>query len=141
MFKLNKLKLKKSKKNIKSREQILDEEIDEFLKWHSFNFKTTGVGDNLEVGKTYITKLQVYSFGKPFSWILSGKWIEMEYDKKSVKIFPESVILLENWEREIMVTGQNTQTTINFKLGKKLLLLKILIFINSEILIILQMLL
>ncbi|EKD66087.1 MAG: peptidase M23 [uncultured bacterium (gcode 4)] len=109
-----------NKQNIKTREQILDEEIAEFLKIHSFKLNTWVSGNNLIVWKNYITKLNVLYFNRLFSWNLPGTWIAFEYDKTAVKVFPEKAIAVDNWFREITITWlKSGAQTINLKLGKQ----------------------
>jgi hypothetical protein len=72
------------------------------------------------VWKNYITKLNVSYFNRPFSWNLPGNWIEFEYDKTAVKVFPEKAIAVEAWFREIIITWlKSWAQTINLKLWKQ----------------------
>ncbi|EKE27724.1 MAG: Secreted peptidase [uncultured bacterium (gcode 4)] len=111
--------IKIEQRNIKTREQILDEEIEEFLKWHVFEFKTWVTWENLKANITYITKLNVYKNWRPFTWNLPWKWVEFKSDP-SVKFFPESAIVIENWFRNINITWTKSwKQTIRMMLGKK----------------------
>ncbi|EKE29175.1 MAG: peptidase M23 [uncultured bacterium (gcode 4)] len=108
-------------KNIKTREQIIDEEIEEFLKWHVFELKTWVTWDNLKINTTYVTKLNVYVNWRPFSWNLPWKWVEFSSTDWSVRFFPQSVIAIENWSREINITWTKSwKQTIKMMLGKRI---------------------
>lgn len=121
--------VKIEQKNIKTREQILDEEIQEFLRDHTFKYSTKASWDNLQTWLTYITKLEVFYRWKPFNWILPGRWIEFVYNNKDVRIFPENVIAIDKWSREINITWlTNRATSITFKLWKNILFTKTINF-------------
>lgn len=96
--------VKIQQKNIKSRQQILDEEIQDFLKTHKIDLETWVTSDNLQVWKTYLTKLVVTKNWKPFTWSMPGAWVEFIYDTTKAKVFPASVIYVEKWTREIKIT-------------------------------------
>lgn len=114
--------VKIQQKNIKTREQILEEEIAEFLKTHSFKLSTWVSWNNLVVWKNYITKLNVLYFNRPFSGNLPGTWIAFEYDKTAVKVFPEKAIAVDAWFREITITWlKSGAQTIKLKLWKQTL--------------------
>ena len=116
-------------KNIKTREEILEEEIQEFLKNHSFDFQTQAVWDNLEVWKTYLTKLLVYKNWKPFDGNLPWNWVEFWFDPKLMRVFPEKAIIIEKWERIIEITWKkNVAQTLNIKLWKTIVTSKQLNF-------------
>lgn len=124
--------IKIEQKNIKSREQILDEEIDEFLKTHTFDIDTNITWDNLEINKTYNIKLNVFQNWRPFDWILPWKWVEFEFDKSIWSVFPEAVMLIEKWSRSMTMKWiKNTQFNINIKLWKKVITTKKIYFYKS----------
>lgn len=112
-------------KNIKTREEILNEEIDEFLKSHSFSYKTQVTWDNLKTNTKYITKLYVYNNWKPFWGNLPGNWIEFIYDKNVLSVSPLNLIVAEkNW-REIFINSKKSWNyRIDFKLGKRIVFSK-----------------
>lgn len=113
-------------KNIKSREQIFEEEINEFLKFNKISYSIWNSWNNFEINKKYTSKLSVINiFWKNFDWTFPGKWLELEFDRNSVKVFPESIIALDSWNRDIFITWlKSTRTTINFKLWKKIIFSK-----------------
>lgn len=116
-------------KNIKTREQILDDEINEYLKSHTFGFSTKVTWDNLKTNSTYITKLYIYEYWKEFNWSLPWNWLTFAYDTNSLKITPANLILAEKWWREVFVSSNKSwKFTINLMLGKRIVLTKTITF-------------
>jgi len=95
-------------KNIKSREEILQEEINEFLKTHSFEIKTNVIWDNLKTSTTYITKLLAYNNWREFNWTMPWTWIKFEFDSNVLDVNPTSIILAEKWWRDVMITAKKS---------------------------------
>lgn len=60
-------------KSIKTREQILDEEIVEFFKDHSLSVTLGIPGNNIEIGKTYTAQIYVNYRNKPFTGSLPAE--------------------------------------------------------------------
>ncbi|MDD2487749.1 MAG: M23 family metallopeptidase [Candidatus Gracilibacteria bacterium] len=109
-------------KNIKTREQILDEEVEDFMKSHSFTLSTGVSGDNLQVGLNYLAKLRTFSYGNTFSGNLPENGLSFEYDRSALKIFPEKILTLDAGARDIRITGlKSGKFNINIKLGKKVI--------------------
>lgn len=95
-------------KNIKSREQILQEEIADFLKTHSFDLKTKVLWDNLKTKTTYVTKLFAYNGWREFTWNMPWTWLYFAYDSNVLNINPTSIILAEKWWRDIQITAKKS---------------------------------
>ncbi|MBP8016583.1 M23 family metallopeptidase, partial [Candidatus Gracilibacteria bacterium] len=109
-------------KSIKSREQILEEEIQDFFIRHSLQFKISAPGGNVEIGKTYIAKILVNNYNRPFNGTMPAEGLDFIYDKKALKIFPEKIILIEKGVREIYITGLKSGIQkIDLKIGKKII--------------------
>lgn len=83
------------KKSIKSREQILDEELEEFLRSHTISVKIGIPGNNIEVGKTYTARIAVNEYNRPFTGSLPAEGLELSYDASGLRVFPEKVIAIE----------------------------------------------
>lgn len=109
-------------KSIESRQQILDEEVDDFIKWHGISLNTWVSWDNLELWLGYITKLSVNYYNKPYSWNLPESWLTFEYDNSALKIFPDKLLTIDSWTRDIIITWLKTwKYSINLKLWKRVI--------------------
>lgn len=95
-------------KNIISREELLKQEINEFLKSHSFELKTNVAWDNLKINTTYITKLKAYNNWREFVWMMPWTWLSFSFDSKAISVNPISIILAEKWWRDIMITAKKS---------------------------------
>lgn len=116
-------------KNIKSREEILQEEITEFLKTHSFELKTNVSWDNLKTNTAYVGKLFAYTNGKEFVWNMPGVWIYFSYDKKILNINPASIIIAEKWWRNVIISSKKWwRYPIELKLWKNTIATKYINF-------------
>lgn len=119
----NKTAPKIEQKSIKSREQILDEEIEEFFRNHALQVSIGIPGNNIEQGKTYTARILVQEYGRPFTGTLPAEGLELAYDGGGVKIFPDKVLAIENGVREFQITGKKTgKYGVSFKIGKKIFL-------------------
>lgn len=111
------------KKTIKTREQILDEEIEEFFKDHTLSVSLGVSGNNVEVGRTYIGRVNVTYRNKPFTGSLPAEGLVLSYDKSGVKLFPDTIIAIENGVREFRTTGVKPgKYGISLKIGKRVFL-------------------
>ena len=121
-------------KNIKTRNQITEEEINDFLRDHTIKLNTMVAWDNLEISKTYLSKLTVNYHNKLFSGNLPWEWLEFEYNKSVLKVFPEKVIFVDKWIREVQITWlKSGKHVINLKIWKKIIWsLFVNIYSNSE---------
>lgn len=116
-------------KNIKSREQILQEEITEFLKNHSFELRTQVVWDNLKTKTTYVTKLMAYVNWREFLWNMPGTWLNFSYDNKVLTVNPTSIIVAERWWRDIQITAKvGWKHRIDLRLGNNIVYTKYINF-------------
>lgn len=69
------------KKSIKTREQILEEETDEFFRDHTLSVSIGIAGNNIEAGKTYTARVKVMYRNKPFTGSLPAEGLVLAYDK------------------------------------------------------------
>ena len=60
-------------KTIKTREQILEEEIEEFFKDHTLSVSLGVPGNNIEAGRTYNAQVKVMYRNKPFTGSLPAE--------------------------------------------------------------------
>lgn len=110
-------------KSIKTREQILDEEMEEFFKDHTLSVKLGIPGNNIEAGKTYTARVNVNYRNKPFTGSLPAEGLVLAYDHAGVKLFPDIIIAIENGVREFKITGVKPgKYGISFKIGKRVFL-------------------
>ena len=123
------------KKSIKSREEILNEEIEEFFKNHTLTVKIGIPGNNIEVGKTYTARIMVNEYNRPFTWSLPAEGLELNYDSSGLKVFPEKIIAIDRGVREFQITGKKTgKYAVSFKIGKKIFLVSTInVFSPSEV--------
>ncbi|MDD2891762.1 MAG: M23 family metallopeptidase [Candidatus Gracilibacteria bacterium] len=110
-------------KSIKTREQIMDEEIEEFFRDHTLSVNIGVPGNNIEVGKSYTAKVNVMYRGKPFTGNLPAEGLMLSYDHAGVKLFPEIIIVIENGVREFKITGVKPgKYGISLRIGKRIFL-------------------
>lgn len=110
-------------KTIKSREEILDEEMQEFFKDHTLSVSLGVPGNNIEAGKTYTAQVRVNGRNRPFTGSLPAEGLVLAYDRAGVKLFPETIIAIENGVREFQITGiRPGKYGISFKIGKRVFL-------------------
>ncbi|MDD2515831.1 MAG: M23 family metallopeptidase [Candidatus Gracilibacteria bacterium] len=120
-------KVKVDPNALETRQKIIDDEISEFFKKYNIDIKSGVLGDNFEVGKTYNFRVSVNSNGGKFSGTLPGTGIDVVYDKKALKIFPEQILLIEKGVRDFSFVGlKSGQYFVEFKIGKKILFTKTL---------------
>ncbi len=111
------------KKTIKTREQILDEEIEEFFKDHALSVTLWVPGNNIEAGRTYTARVNVTYRNHPFTGSLPAEGMSLSYDKSGVKLFPDTIIAIENGVREFQLTGVKPgKYGISLKIGKRVFL-------------------
>jgi len=110
-------------KTIKTREQILDEEMQEFFKNHTLSVSLGVPGNNIEVGRAYTARVRVDGRNRPFTGSLPAEGLVLAYDRAGVKLFPETIIAIENGVREFQITGiRPGKYGISFKIGKRVFL-------------------
>ncbi|MDD5376733.1 MAG: M23 family metallopeptidase [Candidatus Gracilibacteria bacterium] len=110
-------------KTIKTREQILDEEIGEFFKDHTLSVSLGIPGNNVEVGRTYTARVNVTYRNRPFTGSLPAEGLILSYDRSGVKLFPDTIIAIENGVREFQITGVKPgKYGISLKIGKMVFL-------------------
>ncbi|MDD2916476.1 MAG: M23 family metallopeptidase [Candidatus Gracilibacteria bacterium] len=119
----SKIAPKIEKKSIKTREQILDEEIEEFFRDHTLSVNLGVSGNNIEAGRTYTARVNVTYHNKPFTGSLPAEGMTLSYDRTGVKLFPETIIAIENGVREFQITGiKPGKYGISLKIGKRIFL-------------------
>ncbi|MDP2103653.1 MAG: M23 family metallopeptidase, partial [Candidatus Gracilibacteria bacterium] len=110
-------------RSIKTREQILEEETDEFFKKRALSVSLGVAGNNIEVGKTYTARIKVTENGRPFTGSLPGDGLILSYDNKGVRLFPDVIIAIENGTRDFKISGLKVgRYGVSFKIGKKIFL-------------------
>lgn len=111
------------KRLIKTREQILDEEIEEFFKDHNLSVSLGVPGNNIEAGKTYKARINVTYRNRPFTGSLPAEGLVLSYDHSGVKLFPDIIIAIENGVREFQITGVKPgKYGISLRIGKRIFL-------------------
>ncbi|NCP77296.1 hypothetical protein GW830_04160 [bacterium] len=111
------------KKSIKTREQILDEDIQDFFKDHALSVSLGVPGNNIEAGKTYTARINVTYRNRPFTGSLPAEGLVLSYDRSGVKLFPDTIIAIENGVREFQITGVKPgKYGISLKIGKRVFL-------------------
>ena len=108
---------------IKTREQILDEETEDFFKDHTLTVTLGVPGNNIEAGRTYAARVNVTYRNRPFTGSLPAEGLSLSYDKTGVKLFPDTIIAIENGVREFQLTGiKPGKYGISLKIGKRVFL-------------------
>lgn len=111
------------KKSIKTREQILEEEIEEFFKEHTLSVSLGISGNNIEAGRSYTARVRVTYRNRPFTGSLPAEGLVLLYDRAGVKLFPDTIIAIENGVREFQVTGiRPGKYGISLKIGNRVFL-------------------
>lgn len=62
-------------------------------------------GNNIEVGRTYNARVKVTYRNRPFTGSLPAEGLALSYDRTGVKLFPDTIIAIENGVREFQLTG------------------------------------
>lgn len=110
-------------KTIKTREQILEEEVQEFFKSHTVSVNLWVVDNNIEAWKTYTARVRVNAYGKPFTGNLPGEGLVLSYDSNGVRLYPNTIIAIENGERNFQITWVKPgKYGVSFKIGSRILL-------------------
>lgn len=105
-----------------TREKVINDEISEFFRKYSLKIDSWTFWDNYEIWKDYKFTVYVKDSKRPFNWILPGNWLDVVYDKKWLQIFPEKLLLIEDWVRVFSVKWIKTwQYNIDFKIWQKIL--------------------
>jgi hypothetical protein len=116
----NKPQQKADRTHMKTRAEIQQEEIDEFLKKYSISFGLDNVGTNLLVGQTVQTSITAKdSRGFAVSGNLPELGLSMVFDHKGIAVFPETIVALENGRRDFTIRGLKPGSyEIKFMMGK-----------------------
>lgn len=107
------------KKTIKSREEILNEEAAEYLRFNRILVGIDGGGMITEIGKTVSFTISSEDLSKNLvNNSLPGPGVRIVYDTKKATIFPENINLLERGKRVIQFTPKTTgNITVKFVYG------------------------
>ncbi len=103
---------KVDRKNILTREEIENREVEEFLKNNSINLKLENIWWNIQVWKTL--KLNLFIKTKRwrlFKWNMP-KWITFTVDRTKVNVFPEKLYYFTDWRRDIKLTWLKEGNTV-----------------------------
>jgi len=106
--------------HMKTREQIIADEISEFIGKFNINLDFGVMGPNKALGQTThaIFSVTYKRDGKAYEGNFPGSGIEIVFDKKALRIFPEKIILLEKGLRTFDIVGLKAGAhTVDFKLG------------------------
>lgn len=106
-----------SAKTILSRADIQKMEVENFLKNYSLTFTLNKSYTNLQVWDSLkLTIILKDRLGKPFNWV-TPDYINFSYDKKILSVFPEKVLILENWQRDIVINAiKKWATSLDIKI-------------------------
>ena len=93
-------------------------------------------GNNIEVAKTYTARINVTYRNRPFTGSLPAEGLVLSYDRSGVKLFPDTVIAIENGVREFQITGiKPGKYGISLKIGNRVFLsTTVNVFKKSEML-------
>jgi len=115
--------------NMLTREEILQREIDDFMRLNKIEIKFLNTGGNVELGKTanFLIEVTDQRRKRPFTGNFPGE-MHFKYDEKKMDIFPMAIYRVENGKRELTVTpkvagsmkleiflGESSFKTFNFQ--------------------------
>ncbi len=109
------------KNTIKSREQILNEEAEEYLKSYNVIVDLPINGATTNLGKFYNFNIRAQDFNKnPSSKNLPGTGVKIFVDTKKWSVFPQAITILEQGSRSIQFTPKTTgPIELSFMLGSR----------------------
>lgn len=109
------------KKSIKSREEILNEEAEEYLKSYLLTVNLPSRGTTVAVGTPYSFSIDARDFNKNLSpKNLPGAGVKISVDAKKASVFPDNFTQLNGGVRNITVTPKATgPIELVFTIGKK----------------------
>lgn len=105
---------------MKTRAQIQEEEIQEFLKKNDISIGMSDNGTNLSVGGVaYATVSSGDSRGKATRGNFPELGLDIAFDAKGLSVFPEKIVALDGGRRDIKITGKKTGAyEVAFKMGQ-----------------------
>jgi hypothetical protein len=108
---------------IKSREELLEEEAQEYLKGHRLSVALPERGVTLGLGSSYVFEVESRDLSKNLvTTNLPGPGISIEFDSKKVTVFPEKVNILAWGKRAISITPKTSGLIeVKFKYGKTII--------------------
>lgn len=96
------------KQSIKSREEILNEEAEEFLKSYTIGVNLPSRGTAVVVGTPLEFNVEVRDFNKNFSSrSLPGAGVKVSIDTKKAAVFPDNFTQLYGGVRRVSVTPKS----------------------------------
>ena len=106
--------------NMKTRAQIQEEEIQEFLKENSLSFGLSEAGTNVPVGGSVTTFVASGDRrGKSTRGNLPESGLDIVFDHAGLSVFPEKIVALDGGRREFRITGKKPGAyEIAFKMGQ-----------------------
>lgn len=119
-------KYKIERKNILTREEIEEREINDFLKNHKINLKLNKIWWNIKIWENLNIELSIDKIinrkkTREFKWVLPA-WITFELDENKASIFPKKIKSLSNWKRNIILKGiKSGNTVLKIKLWNKVI--------------------
>ncbi len=115
------LKIEKTK--IKSRAEIIEEDITEYLRKYEIDVGIPSTGIMLNLGEYIELPISVRMRGGGLVDLsLPEPGVEILFDPKMVSIFPEKIIFLENGVRSFRISPLKTgNSTLSFRLGKRII--------------------
>ena len=118
--------IKIERKNILTRAQIEEREVNDFLRNHEVKFSTNNIGWNIKAGQKINLKLLINKkigrrTRRAFNWMLPSG-ITFELDESKVSIFPKKITHITNWKRDIILKWlKSGNTTLKIKLANKVI--------------------
>lgn len=100
------------RKNILTREEIEQREIDSFLRNNTIELSLKDVWWNIQVWKTLW--LDLYIKTRRWAWFKWNmpKWITFSVDSTKVRVFPEKLYYFTDWKRDIKLTWLKEGNTV-----------------------------
>ena len=126
---------KVSRVGMKSRAEIQQEEMDEFMKDHSMTVGLSEIGTNLLVGQTANGQISSTDYThSATAGNLPEMGLEIDYDHAGISVFPEKIVALDGGGRDFSVTAKKPGSyDISFKMGKTVVATrKVLVFGTKE---------
>ncbi len=115
----NRPQQKVDRTNMKSRAEIQEEEMQEFLRTHSVSIGLSNDGTNLRPGasvRAFVTSKDV--FGRPTTGNFPELGIEAVFDRSGLSVFPERIVALDGGKREFAIRALKPGSyEITFKMG------------------------
>ena len=106
-------------KTIKSRQEIADEEIKEFLQKYTIRLSTSIPGNNIPVGSTMTATISVSKGGKPFTGSMPYEGISITADP-ALSFMPTGIIAIEGGRRTFTIAAnEEGDYPVTLRLGSQ----------------------